>query len=161
MFFEFGSGVGRASFGIIPPLNVWHYICATADGTTVRVYINGTLYNSGAQNSGGITTSPVLCIGSFCTRGGVGNIDCFFRGLISHVSMRALSSDEIMQSFESKKSQFDLYYKRSRYLLLSASNSDSYPGFGSSWFDLSIFKDDIFIANGVQYSFLNSGFFCF
>ncbi len=38
LIFELGSGVGRVSSGIIPDLNTWYHIFATANETHTRLY---------------------------------------------------------------------------------------------------------------------------
>jgi len=82
------------------PLNSWHHIAVTGDGSTFRVYIDGVQAQSGAS-SGNYATS-----GSNFNIGGGGVFDTsgnFFNGLIDEVVVyrRALSPEEVLAHVQS------------------------------------------------------------
>jgi hypothetical protein len=77
----------------------WHFIAATFDGTTQRLYIDGALEASGTNTNPAWTDNHHFCIGSFCDPGG--NSFLTFGGLIDEVEIynRALSASEIAAIF--------------------------------------------------------------
>ena len=107
LIFEFGSGIGRVSSGIVPSLNIWYYLTVTADVTNVKFYLNGELKNTSSQGSGAITSSPTLSIGSFVNGSGTPGT-YFHSGNIAQVSIynRALSATEVLQNYNATKSRF-------------------------------------------------------
>ena len=109
LIFEFGSGIGRVSSGIVPSLNIWYYLTVTADVTNVKFYLNGELKNTSSQGSGAITSSPTLSIGSFVNGSGTPGT-YFHSGNISQVSIynRSLTAAEVLQNYNATKSRFGL-----------------------------------------------------
>ena len=109
LIFEFGSGIGRVSSGIVPSLNIWYYLTVTADVTNVKFYLNGELKNTSSQGSGAITSSPTLSIGSFVNGSGTPGT-YFHSGNIAQVSIynRALSATEVLQNYNTTKGRFGL-----------------------------------------------------
>jgi fibronectin type 3 domain-containing protein len=86
-----GGPVSWVSGGTPSPVNAWTHLALTYDGTTLRLYVNGTLA-AGQNVSGAIqTNSNALRIG--------GNVPYgeFFQGLIDEVRVynRALSQSEV------------------------------------------------------------------
>ena len=73
----------------------WHFIAATFDGTTQRLYIDGILEASGTNTNPAWTDNHHFCIGSFCDPSG--NSFLTFGGLIDEVEVfnRALTAGEI------------------------------------------------------------------
>lgn len=83
-------------------LNEWQYWVASYDGSTIRIYRNGTLLNSGAVTAGSIGTSGDVVIGS--------DVDCgcgtrYLNGRIDEVRIynRALSATEILNHYNDLK----------------------------------------------------------
>jgi Concanavalin A-like lectin/glucanases superfamily len=72
----------------------WHLVTGTYDGTTVRVYIDGALSNSGIRTNGLNNASTGPTIGAYNMSGTVGG---FFNGSIDGVRIynRALSATEV------------------------------------------------------------------
>ena len=73
------------------PTNTWSHIAATFDGTTVRLYVNGSLSASQAQSGAPTPSNDPLTIGSD------GLLESFWNGAIDEVRIynRALSATEI------------------------------------------------------------------
>ena len=107
LIFEFGSGIGRVSSGIVPSLNIWYYLTVTADVTNVKFYLNGELKNTSSQGSGAITSSPTLSIGSYVNGSGTPGT-YFYAGNIAQVSIynRSLTAAEVLQNYNATKSRF-------------------------------------------------------
>jgi hypothetical protein len=108
LVFEFGSGIGRVSSGIVPSLNIWYYLTVTADVTNVKFYLNGEVKNTSSQGSGAITSSPTLSIGSYVNDSGTPGT-YFYAGNIAQVSIynRSLSATEVLQNYNATKSRFN------------------------------------------------------
>lgn len=58
------GGSWRQLSATYPSLNNWHHLAATYDGTTMRLYINGSLANSMAQTGTIATNSNPLTLGN-------------------------------------------------------------------------------------------------
>jgi len=105
------SGTGTTAEGIITTLQSTYYnLVGTYNGSTVSIYVNGSLSNQGSltgnfriPTSG---TSAKWIIG----RGEVNRNDRLLNGNISQVSIynRALTSAEISQNYRATKSRFGL-----------------------------------------------------
>jgi hypothetical protein len=78
----------------------WHFIAATFDGTTQRLYVDGVLEASGTNTNPAWTDSHHFCIGSYCDSGG--NSFLPFGGLIDEVEVfgRALSPSEVQAIYD-------------------------------------------------------------
>jgi hypothetical protein len=72
-------------------VNAWTYLAATYDGTTLRIYVNGSLAQSTNVPGTLVTSNGALRIGGNSVWGE------YFRGLIDEVRVynRALSVSEI------------------------------------------------------------------
>ncbi len=88
---EFYDGVVERSFGGALPLNTWHHVATTYDGSQLRMYVNGSIVGSPQSVSLGSYTG-VIEIGFWNN----GTSD-FFGGLIDEVRIydRALSQSEV------------------------------------------------------------------
>lgn len=77
----------------------WHFIAATFDGTTQRLYVDGELEASGTNTNPAWTDNHHFCIGSFCDPSG--NSFLTFGGLIDEPEIfnRALSAAEVATLF--------------------------------------------------------------
>ena len=107
LIFELGSGVGRVSSGIVPTINTWYNIVATADGTNTKFYVNSILKNTSAQGSGQIASNPTLSVGSYVNSSGIPST-YFHDGRVSNVYFynRALSATEVLQNYNATKTRF-------------------------------------------------------
>lgn len=93
--FPSGGQAGPVREGVNLPLNQWHHIVATGDGSTLRLYRNGQEVGTSLQYTGTFQGNIDVHIGS---RTGV---DQFWNGKIGPVSTgtRALSASEIVQLY--------------------------------------------------------------
>jgi len=78
-------------------INTWHHVVGTYDGTTMKIYVDNDLKNSGTSFSGNVADS-ILYIG--WDRGVAGR---FLTGKIDEVGIwsRALNSTEITELYNS------------------------------------------------------------
>lgn len=58
------NGGWRTLSAVYPSLNAWHHLAATYDGTTIKIYIDGTLAASQAQTGSIATNTNVLLLGN-------------------------------------------------------------------------------------------------
>ncbi len=90
------GAVVAANSGIPLPVNTWWHLAATADGSSLKLYINGKLAASAAGTLGPPNSAPIR----------LGIIDFYeplpFVGLIDEVSLynRALTAEEIDSIYE-------------------------------------------------------------
>lgn len=90
---------------VATPLNMWHYVGLTYDGTTLRAYVNGV--QAGSVNSARVPPANLhygigAVSGTNMGNGGYGN----FRFSAFHYYKRALSSTEVKLNYESTKAKF-------------------------------------------------------
>ena len=86
--------VDTAAGGSVPA-GVWTHIAGTWDGSTMRVYVNGTQVGSTARTNAMLASNTTMSIGADY-RGGT-TVDEFFDGSIEDVRLynRAVSANEI------------------------------------------------------------------
>jgi hypothetical protein len=111
LIFELGSGFGRVSAGIVPTTGIWYDLTVTADGTTTKFYINGTLRNTGTQTTGQIASSPGLSIGSYLSAAiPPAASSAWFNGNIASVKIynRELSHADVTKNFRAHRTRFGL-----------------------------------------------------
>ena len=111
----------------------WHHVIGTYNGSVAALYIDGNLEVSGARSGNFIPGN--IAIGSV---GGGGE---YFNGKIANVRIysKALTSDEVQQNYQATKDKFQgqQIVTNGLVLNLDAANKDSYPGTGTTWYDLS------------------------
>lgn len=136
--------------------NVWHYAVYQKSGaSSYSLYVDGNLEASSSANLGAIFPNISIYIGQLRLFG-----QDVFLGNIAHVTLydRALSSNEINHNYDQMKVRFGYNQMVEDYLLyLDASNSNSYSGSGSTWYDLSGNNYDTNLINGPTYDSANGG----
>jgi hypothetical protein len=138
------SSEGYHESNSIVPLNTWSYVntIRNKDNNTIQFYINGILdktitgitgninngLNNGRPQVGGYTSS------SYKFNGRLGNVKLY---------NRALSPAEIMQNFNTQGYRFGYTADTPSIVTsgltinLDAANGMSYPGSGTTWYDIS------------------------
>jgi hypothetical protein len=81
--------------------NTWYHVALVYNGTDIRLYLNGSLDENGANNPLSYSSGIYNGTGSFAI-GSRGNVDDFFEGQIDEVAVfdRDLSADEIQEIYE-------------------------------------------------------------
>lgn len=127
------------------PLNEWKYYSITSDGTTVKLYEDGVLYDSSAA-SGAIGNTPyrAFSLGAFVLNNDPDQIiypvNCKF-GIVDFYS-QALDAGTILQNYEDTKD---------RYVLPTVEydfQNGSYPGVGTTITDLQGANTNLTVGNG-------------
>ena len=111
VLFEFGSSIGRVSFGFVPTVGIWYHLAVTSDGSNTRSYVNGNLQNTAAQAGGSVASSPGFSVGSYLNASippTPSSAWCYGNIAVVRVYNRTLSSSEILQNFYAQKSRFGL-----------------------------------------------------
>lgn len=115
--------------------NTWYYITYVRNGSG-----SGTIYINGVAQTPSVTTAYTF-IENTDTRqiGGGGSTGTGqpFNGRLGDLQLykRALTQQEVLQNYNSSKTQYELF--NSVALHLDAGNSYSYSGSGTTWTDLS------------------------
>jgi len=117
--------------------DTWYYLAMTYDGTNFIGYING-IEEFNVLYSGVVTGAAQIYIG-YTLAGGE---QSGFNGRIATVQIhnKTLTSTEINQIFDSQKERFGVdndIISDGLMLHLDSSDSYSYPGSGTIWYDLS------------------------
>jgi hypothetical protein len=141
--------------------NTWYNVVLTwnQSTTTVTGYLNGVL---DVNNS-----SWVRWPTSFVNVGiGLGYNSRYFLGNIGQVSIynRALSASEIFQNYNASKKRYfpeENIVRNGLVLNVDGASSSSYPGSGTSWFDISGSNNHLTLANGPAFTGTNGGIFTF
>ena len=118
-------------------LNAWHHVVLVYTGSQVRAYVDNALvgtatYNRSGPHMGSLTDSQYFGIGAYdnVTNMGHGGWGHFLLADFKFYSS-ALSAAEISNIYEQEKTNYDLV------LFLDAANTNSYPGTGLNWNDIS------------------------
>jgi hypothetical protein len=147
---SWGTGVGPGSTTLKP--NKWYQIVMTADGTTQKLYVNGTLDYSANNSALASVNSNVLSFATY--HFGASN---FMNCQISQTQVynRALSATEILQNYNATKNRFVNVLPPVRnglVLELDAGQRSSYPGTGNTWYDVSGNSLNGTLTNGPAFS---------
>ncbi len=81
--------------------NAWHHLVGTYDGTTIRIYSDGSLVGTQAASVTLGNDSSAVEIGGNCNGGGSCGGSCYWNGQVDEARVydRALSGDEIRQLY--------------------------------------------------------------
>jgi hypothetical protein len=140
------------------PINNWYNITLvrTSSSPQLKLYINGIFVASDTATTDTIANNTLRIGGS--TLGYKQN-----RNAITQAYNRALSESEVKRNFNAFVTR---YYTPSvvtsgLVINLDASNTSSYPGSGTTWFDISGNGYNVTLTNGPTYSAGGGGYFTF
>lgn len=146
----------------VPPVTgSWQQLAITVGSGGSSVYRNGSLVQTSSYtgNFGNINTGADLLIGDVNPNAtGVNGYD----GKVSvfRIYNRVLSSSEVLQNYDAIKDRYftDPNIVTSGLMLhLDAGNPDSYPGSGTTWYDLTSNNRDATLVNTPTYDNVTAG----
>lgn len=152
-------------------LNKWYHYAATYEGAStgntdkLKIYIDGvqkTLVFDSTVPSNSAQSNTETTFGKFTLSNGFN----YFNGKIADIKIydRELSAQEIQDNYNSTKKRFypeENYVKSNLILHLDAANPLSYPGTGSTWYDLSGFGHSCGLINGPTFKHTKGGVISF
>lgn len=160
------NGRIRVSFGgystpfftgdIVP--NEWQLLTVKRTGSTVNVYFNTVESTSGGTTHAHLANPFIFNrIGSYSSS----TTNYMLNGKLANMSIynRALTTAELEQHYNATRWKLKNTPTNSKILSLDASNSESYPGSGTVWTDLSGFRNTGTLNNGVAYNSNDGGYF--
>ena len=139
----------------------WKHVALTLDGSSLpRIYLDGRLINSYVGMNPRVPTTATY-IGREVGGENVG-ITRAFGGEVGMVQMysRQLSDAEILQNFNSGRKKYypeENIVRNGLLMFVDAANINSYPGTGTTWYDISGNGNHMTMINGVSFSKANSG----
>jgi hypothetical protein len=139
----------------------WRHVALTLDGSSLpRIYLDGQLINSYSGLNPGVPSTATY-IGREVGGENVG-ITRAFGGEVGMVQMynRQLSNAEILQNYNSGRKKYypeENIVRDGLLMFVDAANINSYPGTGTTWYDISGNGNHMTMVNGVSFSKANSG----
>ena len=118
-------------------LNAWHHVVLVYTGNQVKAYLDNALvgtasYTRDGPAMGSLTSPQYFGVGAYdnVTNMGSGGWGHFLLADFKFYNS-ALGSAEINSIYQQEKTNYDLVY------FLDAANTNSYPGSGLNWYDIS------------------------
>lgn len=145
---------GQFSSGLTMPYNAWFMATAAIEPNQSRLSLNKTFaYNNVAMASHSYAN---IYIGS--DPGG----SRYFKGKVTKALIydRALNQTEVLSLYRQYVSQYHTIPQQNLILHLDAANSDSYPGGGASWYEISG-SGSTATLNSMTFSSVHGGAFVF
>ena len=159
LFWDMAHYVDRTTSNNVSA-DIWHHVVYTAGveagNITTRVYIDGVFVAS--QNEGVSTLSAFT---NYLIGSGQ-NVNQHqlnaYMGLI-RVYNKTLSASEVTQNYNAQLGRFSGTVSSGLVLKLDAFNATSYPGTGTTWYDLSGNANDVTMQNPGNITWNSSGYF--
>jgi hypothetical protein len=141
-------------------LNNWDHVVCTYNGSTQAIYVNGVLRNSQSLTGTINTSATIIELGTY------GSGDYSFNGWLANhrIYNRALSASEVLQNYQATQYRFETPagpVTNGLVLYWDAGNQDSYPGTGTTIYDLSGNGNNGTLLNGVGFNQTNGGVLTF
>ena len=97
------AGFLRPNAGFTLSQNTWNHIVGSYDGSNMRIYVNGILYNTTPHSGNILTSTTNLHVGmSFGSEEFPGYI------AVARIYNRGLSTSEVLQNYNATKGRFNL-----------------------------------------------------
>lgn len=137
------------------------YLSATYSGSRSssawKFYINGVEVSFTLTNVGTSTTAMNYTGASFMM-GAQETVNHWHGGVgAAHIYDRALTASEVLQNYNATKDDY-VIVTDGLVLHLDAGNTSSYPGSGTTWYDLTTNNYDGTLTNGPTYNSANGGY---
>jgi len=161
-----GLGTYNEIYAALPTIaNIWYNIVFTWNGSQLNMYNNGVVIGTTTQTINKQVLATDLTIGGF-TYKGAGGADEYFNGKIANVKLynRGFTSSEVLQNYQAEQYRFETPagpVTNGLLLYWDAGNLDSYPGTGTTIYDLSGNGNNGTLNNGVGYNQTNGGVLVF
>lgn len=139
----------------------WKHVALTLDGSSLpRIYLDGRLINSYAGMNPRVPTTATYIgreVGGEST-----GITRAFGGEVGMAQMynRQLTDAEILQNYNAGRKKYypeENIVRNGLLMFVDAANINSYPGTGTTWYDISGNGNHMSMINGVSFSKANSG----
>ncbi len=147
-------GAARITSSVATPFNRWYQFTMTYDGTKLTAYVNGVEAGSATysrdnpgENGSGL---HYVIAGPSATNMGDGTYAKMMLGEFQ-VYSNALSASQVLSNYNSSKSKYGVVTDNLQ-MYLTAGDTASYPGSGTSWTDLSTNAYVTTLTNGVTYA---------
>jgi hypothetical protein len=157
-----GAGTYNQIFATLPTVaNVWYNIVFTWNGSQLVLYNNGVIIGTTTQTINNQVLNTDLTIGGYTYKGGGGSGEPF-NGKIANTKLynRGLTAAEVLQNYQAEQYRFETPagpVTNGLVLYWDAGNLDSYPGTGTTIYDLSGNGNNGTLVNGVTYNQTNGG----
>jgi hypothetical protein len=147
-------------------LNTWHLFTITREGSNFKMYIDGVLRGTDTSNPTFTNIAGPMYVGNYAAgdphefQGQMGALRIYKGG--------ALSDEQVKENFNQQSSRFNVLnwannaiVQNGLDLWLDAGDRGSYPGTGSTWYDLTSNNYNGTIANAVYNGGYGNGSFTF
>ena len=161
-----GAGTYDQILGTFPTIsNAWYNIVFTWNGSQLVLYNNGVVISTGTQTINSQILNTDLTIGGYTYKGAGGSGEPF-NGKIANTKLynRGLTAAEVQQNYQAEQYRFEGPagpVTNGLLLYWDAGNLDSYPGTGTTIYDLSGNGNNGTLYNGVGYNQTNGGVLTF
>ena len=142
--------------GIIPSANKWNYMVGTVSPTESRYYLNDVRGNTQVRSRSSHTFGQLQLARDSAALGR------YTKGRISQILLydRELSPNEVMTNYRALKGRYFSIPQQNLILHLDAGNINSYPGTGTSWYEISG-SGSTATLNSMTFSSVHGGAFVF
>jgi hypothetical protein len=143
--------------GIIPSANKWNYMVGTVSATESNYYLNDVRGNTQVRSRGSHTFGQMQLARDSAVLGR------YTKGRISQILLydRELTPNEVMTNYRALKGRYFSIPQQNLILHLDAGNINSYPGTGTSWYEISGSGSTATLTGGPTFTSSYGGGFVF